>query len=270
MGFSFGIAEVRKWAQFSHDYNPVHFDISHAKLAGLDFLIVHGMLALLPVKQAITAALREAAGDRQGWTKFRALFRSPIPHGESNELSLAAAKNVVNFRLRSKDTGQEYFRGSYGISETPLYTTDDMANITRMDAAAINQRLAQFNEYYPDIRERWVAWDAIIFSEFIRTKLAVIEQASKKHFGSHEGGNTADKVVVQISHTAYVRSDLVGEDIKNNTGSGGLSYSIGKPELIKNENELVGTVTLGVCVDNDPIMKMELGLMMKTGVVIKP
>ena len=61
---TFGLPEVQEWARFSDDFNPIHFDSQYAKGAGLDGLVVHGMLALLPVKSALTEAAHDLGPGR--------------------------------------------------------------------------------------------------------------------------------------------------------------------------------------------------------------
>ena len=54
----FGHAHIESWARFSGDFNPIHFDLEKARLAGSPAIIVHGMLPLLYVKQAVTRQAR--------------------------------------------------------------------------------------------------------------------------------------------------------------------------------------------------------------------
>ena len=93
---AFGMPEVRRWAEFSSDFNPIHFEAEQARKAGLDDLVVHGMLALLPVKQAVSRAHAASGVAQQGgdgrWMKFHALFRNPIPHGSSSQLTVKPSR----------------------------------------------------------------------------------------------------------------------------------------------------------------------------------
>ena len=42
--------DVENWAAFSGDYNPIHFDLERVRKLGLEQLVVHGMLGIMPVK----------------------------------------------------------------------------------------------------------------------------------------------------------------------------------------------------------------------------
>src|SRR6185312_6718807 len=60
MHLCFAPDSIERWASFSCDYNPIHFDLAAAKRAGSEQLIVHGMLAVLPVKEALSQRLTAA------------------------------------------------------------------------------------------------------------------------------------------------------------------------------------------------------------------
>ena len=45
------LADANRWAEFSGDYNPIHFDLEQARLRG-EGLRVHGMRALLEIGRA--------------------------------------------------------------------------------------------------------------------------------------------------------------------------------------------------------------------------
>ncbi|MBQ5176568.1 hypothetical protein C6378_14505 [Acinetobacter pittii] len=54
MNLKFIESDLEQWAQLSSDRNPIHFDEVFAKKNGLDGCIVHGMLAMLPMKEIFT------------------------------------------------------------------------------------------------------------------------------------------------------------------------------------------------------------------------
>jgi len=110
----FDMLDVERWAQFSGDRNPIHFDLAHARAAGVDALIVHGMLAMMPMKQALSQAKPPA-----GWTKFRALLRKPVAHGQNVVFDTKPAGAGLAFRLHDASGQVEHFRGTYGRVDDP-------------------------------------------------------------------------------------------------------------------------------------------------------
>lgn len=65
--------DARRWAAFSGDYNPVHFDKSWVQAQGGEALSVHGMRALLDVKRFISPAL-----NRSPFLKCTVRLRRPL------------------------------------------------------------------------------------------------------------------------------------------------------------------------------------------------
>jgi acyl dehydratase len=57
-GLAFGLSDIARWADFSGDYNAIHFDRASALKAGLEGLVVHGMLVLLTVRCRTMCAAR--------------------------------------------------------------------------------------------------------------------------------------------------------------------------------------------------------------------
>ncbi len=49
------LSDAQQWAMFSGDNNPIHFSLEAARAIGGSQLSVHGMRALLDVKQAVQA-----------------------------------------------------------------------------------------------------------------------------------------------------------------------------------------------------------------------
>ncbi len=60
MPLYYTLHDARRWAAFSGDYNPVHFDESWVKARGGNVLSVHGMRALLDVKRFISPVINHS------------------------------------------------------------------------------------------------------------------------------------------------------------------------------------------------------------------
>jgi hypothetical protein len=255
MQFSFDMPEVEKWAEFSSDYNPIHFDIERARVAGLDALILHGMLALLPVKQSVCGQT-----PAQGWMKFRALFRNPIPHGRMIALDARPSKAGLNFRVSALADQYEHFRGAYVQADNPASELNGVD--MEFETALKHEQARRFFEYYPHIEERWIALDAVIFSEFMRTKLSIIEDMAQVHMMRLDGNARTNKVVVQLSHTVTFDSDFF-KDALDEAAWDKISYALTLPKMVASANQLAGTVSLPVMSGGRLVMLMEIGLVSK-------
>jgi hypothetical protein len=256
LALGFDMPEVEHWAQFSGDRNPIHFDLAHARAAGVDALIVHGMLAMLPMKQALSHALPPA-----GWTKFRALLRKPVAHGQQVVFDTKPAAAGLAFRLHDTSGQVEHFRGTYGRVDDP---SAQLQGVQQQDGIARGKPLARahldrFRESYPDVRERWIALDAIVFSEFMRTRLPVVERLAHMHMLRLTGGVPASRVVVQSSHTVTFDAAFFDQGLDAGAWDR-LSHALLTPELLASGNQVGGIVALPVVCDGRPVMLVEIGL----------
>lgn len=55
--YHYSLNDAERWAEFSGDYNPIHFDLQQAQHLGQVQLTVHGMRAMLDIKYQLSTAL---------------------------------------------------------------------------------------------------------------------------------------------------------------------------------------------------------------------
>jgi acyl dehydratase len=72
------LATLVRYAGASGDFNPIHYDESYARKAGLDGIIGHGMLAMALVGRAVT----DWVGDSGLVRSLSARFASPYRLGD--------------------------------------------------------------------------------------------------------------------------------------------------------------------------------------------
>ncbi|TXI92570.1 MAG: hypothetical protein E6Q34_06370 [Burkholderiaceae bacterium] len=282
MEYAFDMPDVQKWAEFSGDYNPIHFNLDDARLAGMDELILHGMLALMPVKQALSHALGQTlrsptshsgahansenleidpSNSDAVWTKFRALFRHPIPHGRSIALQHRPAHTGLNFKVCHVSSDDEHFRGSMASTESPAdqYRAVEYEFHTALDAQAADK----FYEFYPGVKHAWIALDAIVFADFMQSKLQILEDISEVKMYELHGPKKRNKVVVQLSHTVSFDANFFCDDQGQEIDWKAFSYSMSLPSMVASEHQLAGTVLLPVVYRNQLVMMIEIGLVSK-------
>ena len=92
---TFSSADLNVWAEFSSDWNPIHFSEDAAQKAGYETIFVHGMAALLPFTHQMLAT---TLADRE-WVKALFRFRGPIPLNEPLRIDLDATENRVSAGL---------------------------------------------------------------------------------------------------------------------------------------------------------------------------
>lgn len=67
--------DARRWAAFSGDYNPMHFDDNWVKIHGINGLSIHGMRALLDVKCFVSPSITDSP-----YLKCTIRLRKPLWH----------------------------------------------------------------------------------------------------------------------------------------------------------------------------------------------
>lgn len=261
----FGADAVRAWAEFSGDYNPVHFDPQHAREAGLDGLIVHGMLALLPVKQALTAAAPAPADPDADGLHFRSVFRNPIPYDEGCTLVLRNARKGLDFRLSSAQHGHEHFRGglapcAFGGGDAP-----PRGGRRYLNSAELSERTDRLARVHGDVDALWVGLDAIVFADFLHTHLERIQNRAYAELGL-DAAAAPRTVVFQTSHSVRCPRSLAEQPLEAVSALGGISYAIPEDNpMVVGDGQVAGVVEIGVYDRLDHLtMAIEVGLVAKT------
>ncbi|MES2939463.1 MAG: MaoC family dehydratase [Pseudomonadota bacterium] len=256
---AFGLPEVSAWAQFSGDYNPIHFDLHKARSAGLDGLVVHGMLASLPIKAALTDGTGAAASR---WMKYHGVFRKPIPHGSSSLLTLQASRTSgLGFRLNAREGQEERLRGGYAPApEQGGWLAAHAADQLRFSPLAEGDA-ERFLQSYPTVQEGWIVLDAIVFADFIRTKLDAIALKVRQEFPGAMGAAPERAVFVQVSHTVFIDTQALRTPGPLPFSPRQLSYAMAAPDIIADPDKVLGSVSLPIVHGQDLVMRIEIGLL---------
>jgi hypothetical protein len=144
--------DARRWAAFSGDYNPVHFDKTRGALS------IHGMRALLDVKRFI-----EPAAPAAQWLKCMVRMRRPLWYGASYSLEAdekrAAAASVIDPAMAqtclSCQLTAHHAADETAAASQSVLSVDDIAALER----AFTPLLAQAT--------RWQFLDALLFRHLI-------------------------------------------------------------------------------------------------------
>jgi hypothetical protein len=257
MRMSFGMRDVTRWAQFSGDFNPIHFQKERAALLGQSALIVHGMLALLPVKLALTKEYMNGGRATKEWMKFRAMFRTPVPHNETIVLKRGDPNNGQQFQVCSAGSGSEYFRGSY--TSTNKVRVEELGKLESACSVGVEE-ISRFAKAYPQVALGWIALDAIIFSAFMHRHMAGLESLANRQIAQMHGHFPVSKLTLQVNHTVTFDPSL----LKDNAIAGAqLCYDVIFPSFYLDRNQCMGTVFLPVMLDGMLVMVMEVGLIVK-------
>lgn len=259
MQWQFGPEQIEAWADLSGDRNPIHFDLEAARRMDAEDVVVHGMLALLPIKHQMG---RAADGSDEDWVQFKALLKAPVLRNRPVALSTRPRSASTAFTLRSKNSDSEHVLGHVSQVAPPTWASKSPG--FALDREYVEAWLTQFREGLGKDLDDWVALDALIFSHFIRNHLGVIFERLSGQFAQRQVPERIEDItnhlVVQTSHQITFCTQL------RSLGSlqSDISCEIDNILLIETPGKAVGTLDLGVVVGGRHVMTITLGLMIKT------
>ena len=257
MDLRFDAHSARRWAGFSGDFNPIHFDATFARKVGLEGEIVHGMLALLHAKQAVAAEMA-CTKNNEGWKQFKALFRSPLLRDHDARIELRHKDNAVAFRVVSGNTS--HFSGAYARVEHPAFPASDMAHESRVGSVETDQRADAFFDLFPFVSEPWIFLDAMAFAEILRIGFRQQPALGIGGESAEKPGPAEAQSVMQMSHR--VLFDPTGVAALHQRGRSGalLNYSMKRTEASQEQGALLSSVEFNFTCNGAVAMQVEVGL----------
>jgi hypothetical protein len=262
MEFSFGSSDIEKWAQFSGDRNPIHFQPEAAARLGVEKVVAHGMLALLPVKQQVVS-MSDALDSH--WTQFKASFKAPILKDDSIVLSTKARKQKLGFKVDSVDLNTQHLVGH--VCQIPVQSWCSDSIIYQLDKQDIRQKYSDFCEQFDNAFAQWIWLDGLVFGHFISHQIGYImsKLGGKNYQHRQIRGieDLSDHMVVQISHQTVFCNNLK-DVVINSQQLPDVAYQIDNINVTENNDSAFGTLDVGVLVNGCHQMTIELGLMIKS------
>lgn len=249
MGMLFDETSAQAWADFSGDFNRIHFDPDFCRRAGLDGVVVHGMLALLRVKQTVA---REFARNKvaPAWHQFKALFRAPLPQNREVDIGLQGRPEGVRFHVADGST--DYFTGAYTLIDAPNECGSAPSQCFRIDSVALQHKANCFFKTFPFVTEPWIWVDAIAFAEILRS----LDTATGKEANR--------QAVMQMSHRVAFDPAKINRMFPPNLSVSPLCYSMKRTDSWARQGERLSLVELNVLDERSaPVMQVEIGLISK-------
>ena len=176
----FDSQQIQRWADFSGDYNPIHFQNSRAVSAGLPGIVAHGMLVLMPVKSAASLLARSSTPTAD--FQFKAYFKKPVPVDAPCILRMESKKNSLQFKVDSEISADDrpvesYVRGSYGTARDRTNSIKDQSVTAHRDWQELStSKMHDRAEEYAHVTNiesvpLWAFLGSLMFSEYMRTSL---------------------------------------------------------------------------------------------------
>jgi len=265
----FGLTDIDRWARFSGDYNPIHFDAAEARQLGADGVIAHGMLVLLAIKARLSVTLAPDGG----WWLARARMRQPVLAEEAVLLDTRPQSDGVAFSLTSR-AGRKLVIGSVGrlmaapdgAAQDPSTRRGSPADSTdtgcrhHLTPEALAGRIGELNRAFPRLGELWVAADALVFAEFLRTQVKDILAPYGIDLSRTARASGNGTVLVQATHDVVFDRAFLGGD---GPRSAGLDIDMLPPETEDVEDGISATCQLVSRCKDRVVMLTSLGLFIR-------
>jgi hypothetical protein len=260
MRLSFSGDDIEKWARFSYDRNPIHFDREAARRLNADDVVVHGMLALLPVKQELC---RLSEPGETNWSGFKALLKAPVLRDTVIALRVKDQTPRLRFRLESYPPNSEHMIGNMRLVAVPQWQS--RAPVQMIHEAQVSERLQVFREAFGDDYSAWVQLDALVFGHFIRHHIGDVvnklEIGATPSDAKYQIEDFPEHLLVQISHETVFHDAL--RSPKHLERLPAVQYQVDNLNLTRDANTAFGTLQLGITLQSQHVMTIVLGLLIK-------
>ncbi|MBD8455111.1 MaoC/PaaZ C-terminal domain-containing protein [Serratia rubidaea] len=227
MRFNYTRNDAEQWAAFSGDYNPIHFDLQWARKLGSERLTVHGMRAMLDMKQALSEALRPASSDAH-FFRFSARLRQPVRCDLDYRLDVATTEHQASGRLLDESNDECCF--SAKLLPAVAFDIADAAPIQRLERRDVEVLGRRFPG---DPLLQWSFLDALLFQRIVSS--AAILSAIKQRLPALQARTLIDVFaqlsVVQTHHDVHFNAGLLTPGVLFSVEDT-LSYTILPPLVV--------------------------------------
>ncbi|MGE4802719.1 MaoC/PaaZ C-terminal domain-containing protein [Yersinia hibernica] len=259
--YNYNLSDAERWAEFSGDYNPIHFDLQHAQRLGLQQLTVHGMRAMLDIKYQLSAALLPLLPPVE-FLRFNARLRQPVQCHTSYQLQVGEAAGQASGNLIDIGSGESCFTGK--LRSAPALVQADQQPWVCLAADDVFQLSQQFSGDASQPAECWGFFDALLFKLLVAAPQTLA--TAKQVLPGIEAETLIDVFksvpVIQTHHDVHFSADLLRINNPNIFVRSALHYAI-EPTLI------VGNPDDGWVLRAAIAARSDLGPLITTAVTLK-
>lgn len=226
----YNTADLQAWAEFSGDFNPVHFDLARAARLNLKAVPVHGMRVMLDVKAALFQEARRREWP-EGALVFKAVLRAPVLRNAVYRFAIESRGNGLNFTVADEERNTPCMTGHL----RPLSTRNGSQresigicggehawhsfSISRAERAAA---IALWPATSHGPASAWLLLDALLFSALLRQP-GLFAQVSD--FAGFACARSVDDLmqhatVLQTHHSTVISAEIQRVDIDSTSAYG--------------------------------------------------
>ncbi|STB68625.1 Uncharacterised protein [Citrobacter freundii] len=161
--------DARRWAAFSGDYNPMHFDNNWVKTHGIKGLSIHGMRALLDVKCFVSPCVSDSP-----YLKCTIRLRKPLWHDTTYDM-VRDGKKEGSAIVNDISSGSSCFSCHITPVKNLPFTPDCVSKyeLQRDTFASLQKAFIPFQSNI----QLWHYLDAILFRHLIQDRTLLHQEA---------------------------------------------------------------------------------------------
>ncbi|MBI2308430.1 MAG: hypothetical protein HYU78_14090 [Rhodocyclales bacterium] len=262
----FDAQALRAWTDFSGDRNPVHFDPAAARqLLGTETVVAHGMLAMLPLKNAIAQAIpvKPSARHPADHWHWQALLRRPVlcDTAYTVHTSHRPADDMVTASLDSLAEGVRHI-----TSRVVPATTAPLGRGHRprfpLEAERVATQHQQFHSAFPGYAKRWIFYDALLFARYLEHHLLDLLAAMHIPIRQPREAMAGEIALLQIGHAVTASGTMLRAP--DAAPAETLHYSLAQPCITGTGDTRYATIQTTLHDSRRPLLAQEITLMIQT------
>lgn len=254
MNLKFVNFDLEQWAQLSGDRNPIHFNENFAISNGLEGCIVHGMLAMLPMKKIFI----EKNSKNPQLNHIRIFLKKSVPLNK--ELTYIYFNNKVTLNTNGENV---YLSKISNIREKYSMESDEdsIPLSSFISSTDLEKKYNIFLKLKGNPYNDFLFWDSILFSIYIANNKSSPLAHNVSSLLEKENLNPKSYVVFQVEHSLTIFNENIENlSIKNIDY---FSYNLLGGELIRVDSNIYASVILYLYFKDKPVIKTEMGLLAK-------
>lgn len=263
MMLTYTVRDAEQWAAFSGDYNPIHFDLDRALALGGDDLSVHGMRALLDMKQYLGATLLQVSPQAECYA-FNARLRQPLLCHKPYSMLLTGQPSgtKVSAKLVDDASGTVCFSAKLTAAKPQKQVTCD--NAIFYSADELRELSLRFPQPDGSSVQPWSFLDAVLFQRIVEAPdtLRMIKAFFPMLQADSLGDIFSQVPVVQTHHDVNFAAHLLTFDAGFHV-DGGMHCAI-QPILVMGSEEtgFVISIAIQAWTEQGPLLSTSVTLKM--------
>lgn len=192
--------DARRWAAFSGDYNPIHFERAAAQATGAEDVTVHGMRAMWDLKQRLAGLWRNSTAD---WLHCGIRLRQPLVVERPYQLSVQAGARGIRGGICHPQTDDWCFKARLE-AKRPVFDASSTLHPRELTPSS-------GETHYPLAKKDWCYVDALLFKFIVDApeSMEIVHRVLPELSAQTLGDLFLQLPVVQTHHDIWFQPPLL-------------------------------------------------------------